>query len=189
LLKDVIVAVEDHIKSFTRYEVDYNIEIKTDPKGDNLFHPSPEVFSDLVIKMIDEQLPIDRITIQSFDFRVLQYIHIQYPAVRLAALVENTKSVDENLKALGFIPDIYSPAYQLLNSEKVKYIHKKKPTTPRHQNADGMKNGNGNKLQVIPWTVNEIKDMEALKKMGVDGIITDYPNRAKSIMGKSVNGK
>ena len=182
MFKDVIVAVEDHIKSFTRYEVDYNIEIKTDPKGDNVFHPSPEVFSDLVIKMIDEQLPMQRVNIQSFDFRVLQYIHKQYPEARLAALVENRKTIDENLKDLGFIPDIYSPAYQLLNSEKVKYIHKKKPTTPRHKSVNGMKNGN--KLRVIPWTVNEIKDMEALKKMGVDGIITDYPNRAKSLRSK-----
>ena len=28
LLSEVIVAVENHIKNFTRYEVDYNIEIK-----------------------------------------------------------------------------------------------------------------------------------------------------------------
>src|SRR5688572_20930239 len=39
LLSDVIAAVEDHIRSFTRYEVDYNIEIKTTPEGDNKEHP------------------------------------------------------------------------------------------------------------------------------------------------------
>lgn len=171
LLKDVIVAVEDHIKSFTRYEVDYNIEIKSDPQGDNRFHPTPEAFSELVIKTLNEQLPMARVIIQSFDFRVLRYIHKQYPNVRLAALVENNKSIDTNLADLGFIPEIYSPYYKLLNTERLKYLHSKKiPQTK-----------NGKKLRIIPWTVNEIKDMQAMKKMGVDGIITDYPNRAKSV--------
>lgn len=171
LLRDAIVAVEDHIKSFSRYEVDYNIEIKSDPQGDNRFHPSPEAFSELVIKTLDEQLSMKRVVIQSFDFRVLRYIHKQYPNVRLAALVENKKSVDNNLADLGFIPEIYSPAFQLLTAEKLKYLHSKKPSQSK----------NGKKLRVIPWTVNEIKDMQALKKMGVGGIITDYPNRAKSM--------
>ena len=173
LLTNVITAVEDHIKSYSRYEVDYNIEIKSDPKGDNLFHPTPEVFSDQVIKTLDEYLPMQRVIIQSFDFRVLRYIHKRYPRVRLAALIENTKSIDANLTDLGFIPDIYSPAWQLLNAQRVKYLHTKKPLTPR--------NGNGQILRVIPWTVNEIKDMQNLKMMGVDGIITDYPNRAKKL--------
>jgi glycerophosphoryl diester phosphodiesterase len=197
LLKDVIVSVEDHIKSFSRYEVDYNIEIKSDPKGDNSFHPTPEEFSDLLLKMLDEQLPMQRVVIQSFDFRVLRYIQKKYPDVRLAALVENRRSIDDNLNDLGFVPDIYSPAFQLLSTEKVKYLQSKKPTTPRKGQENGKKNGsrkknggangngNGNKLRVIPWTVNEIKDMEALQKMGVDGIITDFPNRARGLIGPS----
>jgi glycerophosphoryl diester phosphodiesterase len=32
-------------------------------------------------------------------------------------------------------------------------------------------------LKVIPWTVNEVADAESLIAMGVDGIITDYPDR------------
>ena len=42
LLRDVIIAAEDHIKSFTRYEVDYNLEIKSTPDGDWKFHPGVE---------------------------------------------------------------------------------------------------------------------------------------------------
>jgi glycerophosphoryl diester phosphodiesterase len=175
LLKDVIEAVEDHIKSYSRYEVDYNIEIKSDPEGDNVYHPAPEEFVDLVIKTINSYLPMQRVYIQSFDFRILKYIHEKYPYVRLAALIENSKSIDANLNDLGFVPEIYSPYWQLLSAERIKYLHTKKPTKPRNGNGSV----NGKKLRVIPWTVNEIKDMEALKKMGVDGIITDYPNRAK----------
>lgn len=160
LLSDVIVAIEDHIKSYTRYEVDYNIEIKSDEEGDNKFHPDPATFSDMVYELVDQYLPLERVVIQSFDFRVLRYWHEKYPDIRLAALVENTKSVENNLEALGFEPAIYSPYYRLLSKSKVDALHKRK-------------------IKVIPWTVNEISEMLALKGMGVDGFITDYPNRAK----------
>jgi glycerophosphoryl diester phosphodiesterase len=159
LLSDVIVAVENHIKSFTRYEVDYNIEIKSQPDMDDKFHPKPEVFSELVFNLVDQYLPLDRVVIQSFDFRVLKYWHEKYPQVRLAALVENKKSVEENLTDLGFTPSIYSPYYKILKKEDVKYLHEKR-------------------IRVIPWTVNEPSDMLALKGINVDGFITDYPDRA-----------
>ncbi len=162
LLSEVIVATENHIKSFSRYEVDYNIEIKTMPEGDNKFHPSPKVFSDMVFNLIDQYLPLDRIVIQSFDFRVLAYWHATYPQIRLAALVDNLKTIDENIKDLGFTPSIYSPDYKLLSKSEIKYCHEL-----------GMR--------VIPWTVNETTEMLELKNWNVDGFITDYPNRAKAI--------
>ncbi len=159
LLRDVIVSTERYIKSNSSYEVDYNIEIKSSPKGDNKYHPSIEEYSDLVYNLVDEYIPLERLVIQSFDFRVLQYWHKKYPGIRLAALVANTKSVDANLAELGFNPSIYSPHYKLLSNEKVNYLHQQR-------------------IRVIPWTVNEIADMLNLKGMGVDGIITDYPDRA-----------
>jgi glycerophosphoryl diester phosphodiesterase len=159
-LQDVIIAVENYIKNYTIYQVDYNIEIKSSPEGDNKFHPRVEEYSDLVYNLLDEYLPMERVVIQSFDFRVLKYWHQKYPEVRLAALVENLRSIDSNLKALGFKPSIYSPHYKLLNKEKVEYLHRQK-------------------IRVIPWTVNEISEMLSFKGMGVDGFITDYPDRAK----------
>lgn len=162
LLTDVIVAVEDHIKSFTQYEVDYNIEIKSFPQGDNKFHPTPEVFSDIVYDLINQYLPMERVIIQSFDFRVLKYWHIKYPEVRLAALVENTRSINANLSELGFTPAVYSPYFKLLTRNKIEFLHQER-------------------MRVIPWTVNEKADMERLKAWGVDGIITDYPNRSAEL--------
>lgn len=159
LLSDVIIAIEEYIRNYSLYEVDYNIEIKSTPEGDNKFHPGVQEFSDLVYQLVDQYLPLERVVIQSFDFRILRYWHKTYPEVRLAALVENTKSIDSNLEALGFKPSIYSPYYRLLNKEKVNYLHK------LH-------------IRVIPWTVNEESEMLAYKGMGVDGFITDYPDRA-----------
>lgn len=160
LLSEVMVATENYIKNYTRYEVDYNMEIKSMPEGDTKFHPTPEVFSDLVYNLVDQYLPLDRVIIQSFDFRVLKYWHAKYPHVRLAALVENLKTIDENVKELGFVPAIYSPDYKLLSKSEIKHCHEL-----------GMK--------VIPWTVNDKTEMLELKAWNVDGFITDYPNRAK----------
>ncbi|MFM7858271.1 MAG: glycerophosphodiester phosphodiesterase family protein [Flammeovirgaceae bacterium] len=169
LLVDVIASVETHIKSYTRYEVDYNIEIKSEKELDGEFQPSPEEFSDLVFNLIDQYLPLNRVVIQSFDFRVLKYFHQKYPEVRLAVLVENEKDAEKNLKELGFVPSIYSPNFKLLNKQIVKELKTKWVDTAEKVPS---------KLRVIPWTVNEDKDMLALKGMGVDGFITDYPDRA-----------
>jgi glycerophosphoryl diester phosphodiesterase len=162
LLMEVIAAVEDHIKNHSAYEVDYNIEIKSAKSDDNKFHPTPEVFSDLVYEVINQYLPLERVVIQSFDFRVLKYWKKKYPAVRLAALLENKNSIETNLKELGFSPSIYSPYFKLINQQKIADLQKKK-------------------IRVIPWTVNEPEDMKKMKSWGVDGIITDYPNRAAQL--------
>ena len=159
LLSDVIATAERYMKGNTGFEFDYNIEIKSTEDGDGIYHPSPEEFSDIVYNLIDQYLPWERVVIQSFDFRVLQYFHRQYPDVRLAALIENTRSIETNLGALGFIPEIYSPYFMLLSKKAVDELHERG-------------------LRVIPWTVNDKDKMLELQKWGVDGLITDYPNRA-----------
>ena len=175
LLADVIVAAENHIKNFTKYEVDYNIEIKSAVESDIKFHPKPEEFSDLAYNLIDQYLPWDRVIIQSFDLRVLKYWHKKYPNVRLALLIENLKESSENMHELGFFPDIYSPDYLLLDKNEVKHLHALTPTRILNSKQKI------HPMRVIPWTVNDEKEMSELKAMGVDGIITDYPDRAKKL--------
>jgi glycerophosphoryl diester phosphodiesterase len=183
LLADVIVAVENHIKNFTKYEVDYNIEIKSEPETDNKFHPGPGEFSDLTYNLIDQYLPWDRVVIQSFDKRVLRYWHKKFPKVKLAYLVENLKTIKENFDELGFITDIYSPEYKLLDKNEVITLHS---LTPARELKPGQR---ANKVRVIPWTVNDEKEMTELKAMGVDGLITDFPDRARklNLTGRSRN--
>jgi len=160
LLRDVVVAVETRIKSYNAYEVDYCVEIKSTPETDKKFHPGIEEYSELIYELMDEYIPMERLVIQSFDFRVLKYWHEKHPEIRLSALVSDNKSVDTHLEMLGFTPSVYSPQYKLLDKAKVQYLHTKK-------------------MRVIPWTVNDTHDMLTLKGMGVDGLITDYPNRSR----------
>jgi len=162
LLKTVIETVEKYLDENNLPKLGYNIEIKSSEKGDDVYHPGVGEFSKLVYELTTDMLSKDRFTIQSFDFRVLKHWHEAYPDIMLVALIENAKGVESNLNSLGFIPEIYSPNHRLLNKRMVELCHSKS-------------------MKVIPWTVNELGAMERLVKMGVDGIITDRPDRAKAL--------
>lgn len=162
LLKDMIETVEEYLKEHNLPQVGYNIEIKSVVSEYGISQPQVDEFSKLVLAVITERIGNDRFTIQSFDFNVLKYLNQSNPKVKLVALVENKRGVEANLKDLGFIPYVYSPYHILLNKKAVALCHEK-----------GMK--------VVPWTVNDRKQMESLIEMGVDGIITDYPDRAKGL--------
>ena len=41
-------------------------------------------------------------------------------------------------------------------------------------------------LKVIPWTVNEMADLELIYRTGIDGIISDYPDRARAALTKGI---
>ena len=159
LLADVIDSVKKDMMTRRRPVPYYNIETKTNPEFDGVFCPGPEEFVELLMAVVKEKQIEDHVIIQSFDFRTLQYLHLKYPDIKTAMLIEDfdKRTFSVQLKALGFIPTIYSPAYQLVNEKLLKNCHQ------QH-------------IKVIPWTVNDKAKIEELKKMGVDGIITDYPN-------------
>ncbi len=162
LLEEVINTVEFYLRENNLPNVAYNIELKSTPKGDNIFHPGVEEFSDIVAGLLSSKLDITRYTIQCFDFRVLRYWNKVYSDVTLVALVSNAKGLDKNLEDLGFVPSVYSPNHTLVSEKLVNDCHAKS-------------------MKVIPWTVNNLKRMEKLVEMGVDGIITDYPDIAKAL--------
>jgi glycerophosphoryl diester phosphodiesterase len=162
LLKEVIENVEAYHKLNGGRTVFYNIETKTQPATDGTFHPTPGDFVNTLMNVINSANVSDRVIIQSFDFRTLQVLHKRFPAVKTAALIEDfdKRSLDEQLKALGFKPTIYSPHYSLVNKELIAKCHELQ-------------------VKVIPWTVNEKAKIDELKALGVDGIITDYPDLLK----------
>jgi glycerophosphoryl diester phosphodiesterase len=163
LLSEVLAKAEAYCRTHNRSAVAYNIEIKSEASEYGISQPRPAEFSELVYRIIQSKVPLERVTLQSFDFDVLKYWQKQmqagrYGKVKLAALVANLKGIESNIESLGFTPAIYSPYYKLLSAEKVRRLHEK-----------GM--------QVIPWTVNEPAAMREVKAMGIDGLITDYPDR------------
>ena len=164
LLKDVLHMADSISKNHGK-KIYYNIEIKSMPEGDDLFHPKPAEFVKLVMDLLSEETKIRRVNLQSFDFRVLKELHTSYPDMPIAALVYNV-DFDTALEDLGFVPDIYSPYFPLVNKQLVEEAHDLN-------------------TKVIPWTVNDIQQMKNLLKIGVDGLITDYPDRALKLKDKS----
>jgi glycerophosphoryl diester phosphodiesterase len=162
LLREVIDNVEAYQKLKGAHPVFYNIETKSNPGTDNNYHPAPEEFVNTLMKVINAEKISDRVIIQSFDFRTLQVLHKKYPTIKTAALIEDfdNRSFEEHLKALGFVPTIYSPAYSLVTKELVEKCHQQY-------------------IKVVPWTVNDKAAIAQLKTTGVDGVITDYPDLLK----------
>ncbi|WP_126650843.1 glycerophosphodiester phosphodiesterase family protein [Chryseobacterium aureum] len=183
LFSDVIDACEAYARELKRPLPFYNIETKTRPFSDNIFHPEPQEFVDLMMKIIVEKKIQDRVIIQSFDPRTLEILHREYPKIMTALLVEKVddkklaqqqayfknipvekfrmypdhlNGVAGDMKFLSFIPTIYSPEHHLVTPELVKECH-----------TLGMK--------VIPWTVNTKERLKELKEMGIDGVISDDP--------------
>lgn len=183
LFSDAIDACEAYARELKRPLPFYNIETKTRPFSDNIFHPEPKEFVDLMMKIIVEKKIQDRVIIQSFDPRTLEILHKEYPKIMTALLVEKVddkklaqqqayfknipvekfkmypnhlNGVAGDVKFLSFTPTIYSPEHSLVTPQLVQECH-----------SLGMK--------VIPWTVNTKERLKELKEMGIDGIISDDP--------------
>lgn len=159
LLADVFEAIVDAMKTRRRPYPQFNIETKCMPDGDDIYHPKPAEFVELLMKVIQQYHMEENVIIQSFDVRSLQYLHQHYPTIRTALLIEGTdkSGVNTQLNKLGFTPTIYSPDYSLVNQLLVNKCHEKN-------------------MLLIPWTVDDKKNIDNLMQLGVDGIITDYPN-------------
>jgi len=157
-LTDLIDSVEFKSKSNGRKML-YNIEIKSVDGKDIVEHPVPEEFVDLVVNLIEQKNITLRTTIQSFDLRPLKVLHQKYPKVQTAYLVfgKDCGDAQKLIQLLGFTPTIYSPEYKFVTKETVDYCH-------------------ANNMKIIPWTVNTKTEIDALIALGVDGLITDYPN-------------
>ena len=147
----------------------FNIEIKTDPRypGDTV---RPEILAEAVLREIDTADAGDRVMIESFDWRGPRHVRTLRPAMRLAWLTrdETVRHAEKwwDRDVSGTVPaavaveggDTWAPHYPDLTRDALDEAH-----------ALGLK--------VIPWTVNDPAAIARLIDWGVDGLISDYPNR------------
>ncbi len=159
LLADVFEAVKQDMMTRRRPFPFYNIETKTAEATDNIYHPKPAEFVEALMKVIKENQMEDFVIIQSFDIRTLVYLQTHYPAILTALLIDEGegKTISEKITQMKFMPAILSPHFSIVSPALIKEWHA--------QNR-----------KIIPWTVNDKKEIERLRSLGVDGIITDYPN-------------
>jgi glycerophosphoryl diester phosphodiesterase len=167
-LRDVFAFAEAYARERGRPLPFYNVETKSWPDGDGRLHPAPEAFVEELWGVVEAAGVAERLTLQSFDVRTLQVARRRRLPVRLALLVEEAGqdpevALQDGLVTLGFTPDVYSPGYRLVTGSVVGEVH-----------ARGM--------AVLPWTVNDPEDMRRLRALGVDGLITDYPDVAVPLL-------
>lgn len=160
-------------------DVRYDIETKVDPEKPSAT-ADPEEFVDVIIAAARAAGKLDRIEIQSFDWRTLSITRRLYPSIPVVTLwnqatwrpgspwlagIDPAVVADPVIAAVMIGASIISPEYSLVDTALVDRAH-----------AWGLK--------VLPWTVNEAEVMRAQITAGVDGIITDYPAVLRAVMNE-----
>jgi glycerophosphoryl diester phosphodiesterase len=163
-LRDVIADAERRSDK----RVHYNIEIKTTPAKPDDTAP-PDRVADAIVAIVRELGVADRVTIQSFDWRGLRRVAAIAPEIPRSCLTEARipdATWTDGLAIGGSIPklvatfgcQIWSPDYTALTHELVDEAH-------------------ALRLRVLPWTVDDHDAIVRMIAIGVDGIITDFPDR------------
>lgn len=165
LLREVIAAVEAACRRLGRLPVKYSVELKSSSSGDNLFHPPPAVFVELILTELRAASVLPRTTLLSFDQRILQAAHQAADYVPVCLLSETSVTAPELFSKLDFVPDAFGPDFRLLSQDVVQGLLAHFPA-----------------LQLVPWTVNEEADLKRVLDWPVAGITTDYPDRLRELL-------
>lgn len=164
--------------------VRFNIETKISPEHPQRTLP-PEAFARALIRLVRDENLESCVTIQSFDWRTLQVVQREAPLITTVYLTaqqpwqDNIRANDRASawtagfhvsRAGGSVPRmvkaaggrVWSPYFGEITAEAV---------------LEARQLG----LRVVVWTVNEARDIVRMIDLGVDGIISDYPDRLRRI--------
>ncbi|KAB2850253.1 MAG: glycerophosphodiester phosphodiesterase [Hyphomicrobiaceae bacterium] len=165
-----------------------NIETKLDPERP-AEAPAPEEFAAAVITAVRAAGLAPRVTIQSFDWRPLLAVKRRAPEIKTACLTIETQKWN-SVRGKDGTPSRWTAGLDIKQHGN---------SVPRLVKAAGcaawapfwrnltpalVEEAHGLGLRVLPWTVNQTADMAAVIDMKVDGIITDYPDRAKALLAE-----
>jgi len=163
LLTDVVASCEKFTSQQNIKPISYIIEIKSKPLFYNIFYPNPREYVSLLLDELKLFPFRDRLVLKSFDISILNEINRQSPLTKTSLLINRDELIEEKLGQLLFKPEIIGPYFQLLSDNII----------------DMCKRDN---FLLFPWTINETSDMKKVIDFGIDGFITDYPNRLLSIL-------
>ncbi len=170
LLSIIFTKVEAYMASEGMHgKMIYNLEIKSWPDKDGIYHPTPDRYASLVLRVAEDAGLSSRVRIQSFDYRVIREAWKLNSQLCYGLLIEEMKHMERFLPVLGFLPLYVNPHFSLVNRELTEYLHAKQ-------------------IRMIPWTVNSREDMLKMKRIGAEGIITDYPELALALFGLQKGG-
>lgn len=143
------------------YPVRLNVEIKIKKPSETI--PVRE-FAALVVEAIRASGLEGRVMVQSFEPEALRAVGETAPEIPTALLVRSRTAYERLLEESG--ADVISPRVGGLREKDVRSLQDRG-------------------ISVIPWTVNDRPTMRRLIEWGVDGIITDYPDRLLDLVRES----
>ena len=151
--------------------------------------PDPATFARLVVAAVEAANIGDRVTVQSFDWRTLIEVKRIAPEIETSCITMQTKDND-TVKSADGGPSLWHAGLDLRDHDgSLPALVKAagcgvwsmfwRNLTPKDL-ADAHALG----LKVLPWTVNDRTEMRRLIDLGVDGVITDYPDRLREVMAE-----
>ncbi len=176
------------VKRMDNRHIRFNIETKLSPFERDAT-PGPEAFVDALTAVIEANNMAGRVTLQSFDWRTLKIAQQNAPAIPTAYLSAQQKFLD-NINAASSEGSAWTAGLnaQALGGSVARMVQAAGGTTwsPYFGEIDEakVKDAQSRGLKVVVWTVNEPADIERMLDYKVDGIISDYPDRVRVVMGK-----
>ena len=160
LADELIDFVENYTKEMGYSPVRYNIEIKSkDAVGEGQNWPTYDSFVRSCALLLHSKDLGDRLVVQSFDVRALEYMEERYPEFILSYLVDaKAPDFETYMGYLEFTPQWLSPHHSITDEALVQKCREK-----------GMK--------IVPWTVDNPEDIRRIIDLGVEAIISNYPDR------------
>jgi glycerophosphoryl diester phosphodiesterase len=178
----------DLVKTSGATHVRFNIETKITPTS-GAETPDPDIFAAAVARAIRAAGVADRATVQSFNWRTLVAMKRVAPEIERVCLTAEALNFDTIQRGApgpspwlgGLDVDDFAGSVPRLVQAAGCAVW-----SPLYRNArpDDVAAAKALGLKVIPWTVNERADMERLVALGVNGIITDYPDRLRAVMAE-----
>jgi len=166
-------------------EVRFNIETKISPEAPDET-VGPEEFARSLIGVVRASGIASRTTIQSFDWRTLAIVQREAAEITTSYLSSQGVSLD-NIGAGHREGSPWTAGVQFRDHGSVPKMVKAAGGaiwSPNHAELTEalVKEARSLGLKVLPWTVNDLADMERLIAWGVDGMITDRPDRLREVM-------
>jgi glycerophosphoryl diester phosphodiesterase len=171
----------------------FNIETKLSPSHPEEA-PEPVEFVDILLDTIRSAQVLRRVTIQSFDWRTLHIARRLEPDICVSYLTTQqspgativpgqdspwTDGIQHSLH--GSVPRMIAAASRAFGSNRDGVIW-----SPHFADIDRslVDESHALNIAVLPWTLNVTEEFERAVHLGVDGLITDYPDRARSVLGR-----
>lgn len=193
----LLSEVFDLVACYGAESVWFNIETKVEAGAPSETAPR-EQFVQLTLREIREARLLHRVTIQSFDWGTLmrwQQVEPRLPIVALTNrdfLQEGQPGASPWLGGLdyddfGSLVDIAAH----LGADAISPVHgfpqNGKVTDPGYEpyvTHAMVAEAHAAGIAVVPWTIDDVPTMESLIDAGVDGLITNYPDRLRDLLAE-----